>query len=425
MLDRPFTAWLRPVLTLLGLAGLLTLAACGGGSGAPNNPYDAAAAGDARPDAAAGRRSPSTPGSPVTLTVSGGVAPYRAFSSDPTALPVASTVSSNTVVLAANSVTATTTVSITVQDSHGPGVDADHRHGEPGAAAAFADHASTSNPNPACTNTTNAICSGGTGTATVKVTGAGGAGIANRQVRFDVVQGSFSIQTTNPGQPNVSTLTVVSDCQRRCRRRARGRRQHADADRRSSAPPTSRPATRSPATSRSCRSKPAARCCRCCRRATRRSPDRRSASARRACRSRSTSSAARRRTRSSTQFPGAVTLTGVAGANERRVVHGHHQRHLLRQPDVRHHRRDRTHDPGRCLSDGDQRAGNDTGAAAPAGTGGRHAQHVRPHRLRPGQHVPVHHHRRYAAVLGGGHADRQPDVAGDHAANRASCPARW
>ena len=34
------TAWLRPLLTLAALAGVLSLAACGGGNGAPNNPFE-------------------------------------------------------------------------------------------------------------------------------------------------------------------------------------------------------------------------------------------------------------------------------------------------------------------------------------------------------------------------------------------------
>ena len=43
------------------------------------------------------------------------------------------------------------------------------------------------------------------------VTGVGGVGIPNRQVRFDVVSGAFAIQSNDPAHPFVSTLTVVSD----------------------------------------------------------------------------------------------------------------------------------------------------------------------------------------------------------------------
>ena len=32
----PLTTWLRPLLTLVALAGVLSLAACGGGNGAPS-----------------------------------------------------------------------------------------------------------------------------------------------------------------------------------------------------------------------------------------------------------------------------------------------------------------------------------------------------------------------------------------------------
>jgi len=55
------------------------------------------------------------------------------------------------------------------------------------------------------------VCSGQTGSATVRVTGSGGVPLAGRQVRFDVVQGQYALQTTNPSSPLASTQTVVSD----------------------------------------------------------------------------------------------------------------------------------------------------------------------------------------------------------------------
>src|SRR5438552_18747440 len=79
------TAWLRPVLTLFVLAGLLSLAACGGGNGAPNNPY--ANVGNVALTVLPGTTTVYS-GVPATLTISGGKAPYRAFSSNSAVLPV-------------------------------------------------------------------------------------------------------------------------------------------------------------------------------------------------------------------------------------------------------------------------------------------------------------------------------------------------
>jgi hypothetical protein len=45
----------------------------------------------------------------------------------------------------------------------------------------------------------------------VTVTGPGGVGLPNHQVRFDVVTGAFGIKSSDPANPFVSTLTVVSD----------------------------------------------------------------------------------------------------------------------------------------------------------------------------------------------------------------------
>jgi hypothetical protein len=133
------------------------------------------------------------------------------YSTDSTVLPVASAVNGDTVVLLANPVAQETVVNIGVQDSTGTIGLRDSVITVSPAPLLPNSVTVTANPNPACEGTNGNLCSGGTGTASVKVTGPVGVGIKGRAVRFDVVQGAFSIVSTNPAQPQVSTLTVVTD----------------------------------------------------------------------------------------------------------------------------------------------------------------------------------------------------------------------
>ena len=196
--------WLRPILTLFALAGLALLGGCGGGSGAPNNPF-------APP--------PTTPGpvtilpavsvafsnTPATLTVTGGKPPYVIVSSNSAILPVQQSNTTGTIVLLPANVVSDTPVVITAQDSLG----------QTGSATVTVKAAPIFNTltvkpaSAACGN--NSICSGQTATASVTVTGPGGVGVPNRQVRFDVVTGQYGIQSSDPASPLVQTLTVVSD----------------------------------------------------------------------------------------------------------------------------------------------------------------------------------------------------------------------
>lgn len=202
--NRLSAAWLRPLLGLLATAGVLALSACGGGSGAPNNPY---APGPDTP--AALTLLPATlttyANTPATLTISGGVPPYRAFSSDTAVLPLSLASSSNTIVLLPAPVGAATNVTVSVQDSAGTTVSASVV-----VQPAPLLNGLTITPNSAACGT-NAICSGQTGVASVTVAGPASGGIANRQVRFDVVSGDFAITSGNPGAPLGPTLTVVTD----------------------------------------------------------------------------------------------------------------------------------------------------------------------------------------------------------------------
>ncbi len=202
MLDWLSTTRLRPVLTLLGLSGLLALGACGGGSGAPNNPYV---------------NPPTTPalivepsvvtaysGIPVTVTITSGVAPFFAFTQNATVLPVAQNVAGSTIVLLPGKVSADTDVILTVQDSA-----AQSKQATVTVKAAPIFNSLTFAPSSGDCGAN--LCSGQTGTATVVATGPAGAPLVARQIRFDVVFGPFGILTSSPAMPLAQTLIVATD----------------------------------------------------------------------------------------------------------------------------------------------------------------------------------------------------------------------
>jgi hypothetical protein len=205
MIAPRLTAWLRPALTLLAAASVLALSACGGGSGAPNNPYTPAPPTPSLlsvvPDEAT-----AYAGTPLILSISGGTPPYQAFSGNPAALPVPQTVSGNTLALLANNVDAAQAANVTIRDSGGQTAVSEITVRP----AVLLPASITIVPNSAPCPGGDA-CSGQTSVATVKATGPGGTPLAGRQVRFDVVQGQFQLATTNPGSPLAATQTVVTD----------------------------------------------------------------------------------------------------------------------------------------------------------------------------------------------------------------------
>jgi hypothetical protein len=186
MLRIRLTPWLRPFLTLLALVGALSLAACGGGEGAINNGKPP------EPGPTGVTVFPTTssvyPGTPASLTISGGVPPYRAFTSNSVVLPVSQNVAGNTIVLLANQVAADTTTLVTVQDSVGQTAPASV---VVRAALLFPSGLQILPSQPDCGGSN--ICTGATGTASVQATGNAGSPLAGRQIRFDVVYGAYGI----------------------------------------------------------------------------------------------------------------------------------------------------------------------------------------------------------------------------------------
>jgi len=203
MVEHRLTAWLRPVLSLLALAGLLSLAACGGGSGAPNNAF---APGPSAPPPVVVQ--PATlnvfSGIPATLTILSGTAPFTAFSNTPTVLPVPQAVAGNTVVLLASQVATDTTVVVTIRDAFGQSVDVPVLV-KP---APLLNNLTFTPSGPDCTPN---LCSAQTGTVRAVALGASGAPLVGRQIRFDVIYGPVAFNTGNPASPTAQTITVATD----------------------------------------------------------------------------------------------------------------------------------------------------------------------------------------------------------------------
>lgn len=200
---RPSASLLRLILSWLALLGVLTLTACGGGNGAPNNPYTAKPV--APPVLTVEPVSITVyAGQPATVTITSGAAPFFAYSDNPGVLPVTQTVAGASVPLLANSVQASTQVTITIQDSAGQQVKVPATVLPSTLVNSFSFTTSTNNCG------TN-LCTGETGYATVTVTTPVGGALVGRQMRFDVIFGPVAFESTNPAQPLVQTITRVSD----------------------------------------------------------------------------------------------------------------------------------------------------------------------------------------------------------------------
>jgi hypothetical protein len=204
MLRYRLTAWLRPLLTLVAVAGALSLAACGGGNGSPSEVING---GVTTPLTITPSTATAYSGNPFTFLIAGGTQPYTVLTSDQSALPVVGTLNGNTLVVVPGNVGGDTAVTLSVRDAAGQSTTAAVTVRP--ALLLPASITITGNPNCAASGAT--LCSGQDGTATVQLLGPGGAPLAGRQVRFDVVQGDFAISSTTPGQPLVQSTTVTTD----------------------------------------------------------------------------------------------------------------------------------------------------------------------------------------------------------------------
>ncbi|HVN36404.1 MAG TPA: hypothetical protein VMU96_14260, partial [Casimicrobiaceae bacterium] len=202
--NRPFAFQARIVAGLFALAGLIGLAGCGGGSGAPNNPFNTP--GDLAVTPAA---LTTYAGTPATVTIAGGQPPYTIVSSDQTTLPVPFNVSGSTLTVVPNNVGAVTAVTLTARDAFGDSAQsavtvnpAPLLNSLTLKPDAYSD--TCPNPggsaNPTDTEGSSFICSGQTASIAAKVANPVGGGLAGRLVRFDIVQGAFQINTELPGQ---------------------------------------------------------------------------------------------------------------------------------------------------------------------------------------------------------------------------------
>ena len=202
-------------LALVALSFTALLAGCGGGGAA-----DPFAPGPAPPSFNLLPRALNVyAGTPVVLTITSGVAPFRVFSSDSTVLPVSAVASGTIVTLVANPISGEDkVVTLTITDSNSPS-----RSIEVTATVKAAPLLSSVNLIPVSTSKCGvvqvgetivnvaAICSGETATVRVIASTAGASPIANRQIRFDVVQGPYDFVIDAAATTLAKTVTIVTD----------------------------------------------------------------------------------------------------------------------------------------------------------------------------------------------------------------------
>ena len=194
------TAWLRPLLTLAAMAGVLSLAACGGGNGAPSQ----SGGGTVTPLTITPSTATAYSGTPTTFLIAGGTQPYTILTSDQTALPVVGTLQGNSLVVVPGNVGADTPVTLSVRDAAGQTTSA----AVTVKPQLLLPTSITVTGNTNCSAAGGTLCSGQNGTASVLVVGPNAAPLAGRSVRFDVVQGDFAFVDPAGGTPQSLTTTT-------------------------------------------------------------------------------------------------------------------------------------------------------------------------------------------------------------------------
>lgn len=153
-------------------------------------------------------------GTPAVVTISSGVGPFQVFTSDAVVLPVTQVVGGAAITLTANAVAQDAVITLTVQD----------------AAAQRVAVTVTVKPSPligalTITPTTNttcagasasvvnqaAICSSESGVVSVTLRSNATSVLANRQVRFDVIQGAYNFVIDQAGTVLAKTVTILTD----------------------------------------------------------------------------------------------------------------------------------------------------------------------------------------------------------------------
>lgn len=152
-------------------------------------------------------------GTPAVVTINSGVGPFQVFSSDSVVLPVTQVVAGASITLTANQVDAERAVTLTVRDAYNQATSVTVTVKPSPLLGALTITPRTGSPcGASATSTTPAsICSGETATASILLRGTNTLPLANRQVRFDVLQGPFNFVLDQAATILAKTATVVTD----------------------------------------------------------------------------------------------------------------------------------------------------------------------------------------------------------------------
>ena len=164
------------------------------------------------------------PGVPVVLTISSGVGPFQVFSSDSTVLPVTQAVAGAAVTMVANAIDGLDRiVTVTVRDSAGQSTAVSITVKPSPLLGSLAITSVSNTQCPGLTGNTGtgsgtaaigpraSICTGETAVAQIVLRGANTSPVANRQIRFDVLQGAYNFALDQNGTTLVKAATILTD----------------------------------------------------------------------------------------------------------------------------------------------------------------------------------------------------------------------